>query len=80
MPNGARQTCFVPHPSGRRPNKEIVMKKFLQSFLRDESGQSLTEYALIIAVVSIGIIGALALFRDELGQLYTGIVDSINGA
>lgn len=36
------------------------MKTFLKTFLRDESGASAAEYALIIAVVGVGI-GAAAL-------------------
>lgn len=36
------------------------MKTFIQNFLRDESGASAAEYALIIAVVGVGI-GAAAL-------------------
>ena len=37
------------------------MKTFLKSFIADESGASAAEYALIIAVVGVGI-GAAALF------------------
>lgn len=40
------------------------MKTFLKTFLRDESGASAAEYALIIAVVGVGI-GAAALFLGE---------------
>lgn len=36
------------------------MKNFLKTFIRDESGASAAEYALIIAVVGVGI-GAAAL-------------------
>lgn len=36
------------------------MNKFFTSFLRDESGASAAEYALIIAIVGVGI-GAAAL-------------------
>lgn len=36
------------------------MKDFLKTFLRDESGASAAEYALIIAIVGVGI-GAAAL-------------------
>lgn len=36
------------------------MKTFLKTFLKDESGASAAEYALIIAVVGVGI-GAAAL-------------------
>jgi pilus assembly protein Flp/PilA len=38
----------------------VHMKTFLQTFLRDESGASAAEYALIIAIVGVGI-GAAAL-------------------
>ena len=34
------------------------MKTFLQKFLRDDSGASAAEYALILAIVGIGIAGA----------------------
>lgn len=34
------------------------MKTFLKTFLRDESGASAAEYALILAIVGIGIAGA----------------------
>lgn len=36
------------------------MKNFLKTFVRDESGASAAEYALIIAIVGVGI-GAAAL-------------------
>ena len=37
------------------------MKTFIKNFMADESGASAAEYALIIAVVGVGI-GATALF------------------
>lgn len=38
------------------------MRKFVTSFLRDDSGASAAEYALILAVVgSVIVVGALAL-------------------
>ena len=40
------------------------MKTFLKTFLRDESGASAAEYALIIAVVGVGI-GAAALILGQ---------------
>ena len=38
------------------------MKQLFKSYWADESGQGLTEYALIIALVSIGLIAILILF------------------
>ncbi|MFN4038016.1 MAG: Flp family type IVb pilin [Erythrobacter sp.] len=46
------------------------MKKFLNDFIRDESGASAAEYALILAVIGIGIVaGAVALQTAISGAL-----------
>jgi len=46
----------------------------LQRFAKDESGQGLVEYVLIIALVAIGLILALTVFRNRIGQTF----DSVN--
>ncbi len=45
----------------------------IQAFWSDESGQGLTEYAAIIALVSIGLMLVLIAFRNELGRIYNAI-------
>ena len=45
----------------------------LKSFWTDESGQGLTEYAVIIALVSIALLLVLAAFRNELGRVFNDI-------
>lgn len=47
------------------------MKNFLKDFVRDESGASAAEYALILAIVGTGI--ALAAF--SLGEAITGAMN-----
>ena len=47
------------------------MKTFLKSFIADESGASAAEYALIIAVVGVGI-GAAALYLGQNVQTAIG--------
>lgn len=49
------------------------MKTFLKTFLKDESGASAAEYALILAIVGVGI-GAAAL------MLGSNIKAAIDGA
>lgn len=44
------------------------MKNFLKNFVRDESGASAAEYALILAIVGVGI----AVASLTLGQAITG--------
>jgi pilus assembly protein Flp/PilA len=43
------------------------MKNFLNSFLRDESGASAAEYALILVVVGIAIVGGGFLLSEAIG-------------
>lgn len=51
----------------------------IRRFLRDESGQSLTEYALIIALVAIALIATITAFKDKLLAVFKTIGDSISG-
>ena len=39
-------------------------------FWKDESGQGLVEYALIIALVAIGLIAILTLMRNRVGDVF----------
>ena len=56
------------------------MKELLKSFWTDESGQGLTEYALIIALVSIGLILVLVIFRNAIGQVFRRINSALNAS
>jgi pilus assembly protein Flp/PilA len=55
------------------------MKELFKSFWKDESGQGLTEYALIIALVSIALILVLIAFRDEIGRVFNEIRSTLAG-
>jgi pilus assembly protein Flp/PilA len=58
----------------------LAMKNFLRKLLRDESGQGMTEYALILALVAIGAIVALGLLREEIIAVFNSIVTALQGA
>jgi Flp pilus assembly pilin Flp len=45
----------------------------LVSFWHDDSGQGLSEYAVILALVSVAMLVVLVAFRDEVGRLYGSI-------
>ena len=53
------------------------MKHLWTRFVRDESGQGLVEYVLIIAVVAIGLIAALYLFRDKVGNTFEKVATTL---
>ncbi len=47
------------------------MTALLHSLLKDERGQGLTEYALIIAFVAVVIIAVLIAFRGQIEAVFT---------
>ena len=50
----------------------------LRSFMYDETGQGLVEYALIIAVVSIAVIAGLTALTGALNGIFKGIASFLN--
>lgn len=48
------------------------MQTLARRMCRDDSGQGLAEYALIIALVAIAVIAALILMRNEIGGTFRG--------
>lgn len=52
----------------------------LAKFWTDDSGQGLTEYALVLALVSIGLIAVLVVFRDAIGGIFDRIAQVLQGA
>jgi pilus assembly protein Flp/PilA len=46
------------------------MKATLQALWNDEQGQGLTEYALLIALISLGLILLLGSYRNALGNVF----------
>jgi pilus assembly protein Flp/PilA len=52
----------------------------MRRFWTDESGQGLTEYALIIALVSIGLFAVLILFRNAIGAVFESITTKLGTA
>ena len=53
------------------------MKNMLARFLTEESGQGMTEYALILALVSIVAIGALIGLGGKVKDVFKGITDKM---
>lgn len=49
-------------------------------FWNEDAGQGLTEYALILALVSIGLIAILVIFRDAIGGIFSRIAQVLQAA
>jgi pilus assembly protein Flp/PilA len=46
-------------------------------FLRDDQGQGLVEYALIIAVIAIAVIIAMLFLRDQISNLFSNVGNNL---
>jgi pilus assembly protein Flp/PilA len=49
----------------------------LQKFIRDEDGQGLVEYALIIAVIAIAVILAMVFLRGQIENIFSNIGNNL---
>jgi len=56
------------------------MSNVVTRFWNDQSGQGLTEYALVIALVSVGLIAVLTIFRDSIGRVFDRISAALDSA
>jgi Flp pilus assembly pilin Flp len=56
------------------------MRTLLGRFAGDDAGQGLVEYAIIIAMVAIGLIAILVLMRTAIGNTFNGSKNELNAA
>jgi pilus assembly protein Flp/PilA len=56
------------------------MTALWEGFAVDESGQGLVEYALIIALVAIGLIAILTLLRNGIGNVFNSARNTLENA
>ena len=53
---------------------------FVKSFRRNEEGQDLLEYALLVALIALVAIGAVAAAGDSVSAIFTSIAGELAGA
>jgi pilus assembly protein Flp/PilA len=51
-----------------------------RAFWSDEAGQGLVEYALIIALVAVGLIAILLVLRNSIGNVFNNAAITLNNA
>jgi pilus assembly protein Flp/PilA len=49
----------------------------IQSFFREDDGQGLVEYALIIAVIAIAVIVAMLFLRGQIQNIFSNIGNNL---
>lgn len=55
------------------------MRGFLTKLVRSESGQGMSEYLIIVALVAIAAIGVVTVFGRDIRELFAGTTDSLAG-
>ena len=56
------------------------MHSVWKAFLRDDTGQGLVEYALIIALVAVGLIAILLILRNSIGDVFNNASEALENA
>ena len=56
------------------------MKEMLRKLISDESGQGMTEYALILALVAVGAIAAMTLLRTQIVAVFGRVTAALDAA
>ncbi|MDO4788852.1 MAG: Flp family type IVb pilin [Johnsonella sp.] len=54
-----------------KERSDIVMRKFLNNIMAEESGQGLVEYALILSIIAVGLIAALRALHGRIETVFT---------
>ena len=55
------------------------MRRFLNKLFKNQRGQGMTEYLIIVALIAIAAIGVVTVFGRDIRELFSGTTDSLAG-
>jgi pilus assembly protein Flp/PilA len=55
------------------------MRRFIRRARKDQRGQGMTEYIIIVALIAIAAIAVITLFGDNIRALFAGASDALSG-
>ena len=55
------------------------MRRFLNKLFKNQRGQGMTEYLIIVALIAIAAIGVVTVFGQDIRQLFSGTTNSLAG-
>lgn len=58
---------------------EIIMRQLIKRFARDERGANALEYALIMILVAMGVVGGATTLGTDLSTLFSNIGAAVAG-
>jgi len=77
-PRGSLSRACQGHPVPQSSEINMSTKNTLQRFLADESGASMAEYALLLGVIVVALVGALTTFRTKIQGALGNAGNNIN--
>jgi pilus assembly protein Flp/PilA len=57
-----------------------MLLNYVKSFVREEEGQDLLEYALLVALIALIAIGAVGMAGQSVNDIFTDIATQLSGA
>jgi pilus assembly protein Flp/PilA len=55
------------------------MLRRVRKLFRSESGQGMSEYLIIVALIAVAAIGVVSVFGKDIRELFAGTTDSLSG-
>ena len=56
-----------------------MLQRLMRRLRREESGQGMTEYIIIVALIAIAAIGVVTIFGDNIRDLFAGATNALAG-
>jgi pilus assembly protein Flp/PilA len=76
----AFRTLGVARRHDAREERDMALVNYFRSFAKDESGQDLLEYALLVALIALVAFGAIQLAGTSVNNIFTNIANKLNTA
>lgn len=55
------------------------MTNKMMALVKDEQGQGLTEYGLVLGIIAVAVVGLIAAFRNEIIEIFDSALGQIRG-
>jgi len=54
------------------------MKNLISRIIKEEGGQGMTEYGLILGFIAVAVIATMVIFKDEITGLFNSATDELD--
>jgi pilus assembly protein Flp/PilA len=82
MTDGHTATLLVrclPSPATEAARGETPMRRLVRKLFRSQSGQGMTEYLIIVALIAVAAVGVVTVFGNDIRQLFSAATGTLSG-